>query len=101
MEKTNKIITIAGKRVRVAYCADDVADCCEKCCFCNDGECDGIGEDDRWPCERFDLETAYFVPAEEIEGTPQKVTLIPSNDGAPIAFEHRILGRVDVSSCCD
>ena len=21
--------------------------------------------------------------------------------GAPIAFEHRILGRVDVSSCCD
>ena len=39
--------------------------------------------------------------AEGIEGTPQKVTLIPSNDGAPIAFEHRILGRVDISSCCD
>lgn len=39
--------------------------------------------------------------AEEIEGTPQEVTLTPSNEGAPVAFEHRILGRADISSCCD
>lgn len=66
MSKQEEILTIAGERVRVEYCADDeVANCCDKCCFCNGGECDGIGEDDRWPCEKFDLSAAYFVPAEK------------------------------------
>lgn len=53
---------INGTRVRVEY-SKTGADCCDKCCFGIGATCQGIGEDSKWPCEKFDSATAYFVPA--------------------------------------
>ena len=61
MEKLDYFV-INGTRVRVEY-SETGADCCDKCCFGIGSTCQGIGEDRKWPCEKFDYETAYFVPA--------------------------------------
>lgn len=62
----NKILTIAGKRVRVAY-RKPGEDCCARCCF-NGGEtCVGLIDGEEWPCGKFNLATAYFVDAEQPE----------------------------------
>ena len=63
----NEILTIAGKRVRVAY-AEKPSKSCEKCCFYNDNDevvtCKAVSWGDGWPCKIYHT-TAYFVPAEE------------------------------------
>ena len=68
MSNKNEILTIAGKRVRVAY-RKPGEDCCALCCFGGGGgeTCDGLVEGEEWPCEKFNLATAYFVEAEQPE----------------------------------
>ena len=86
----NEILTIAGTRVRVVY-SDNNNECCCNCLW--DNKCLEAPERPAIYCRRYDKDGkyAYFVPADDTEAAP----------GAPLAFEHRILGRADISSCCD
>ena len=70
MEKTNEIITIAGKRVRVVYDERNNYSC-DGCCFAKEHSCQGLLETGKWPCEKYGVSSAYFVPAEEIANKPQ------------------------------
>ncbi|MBO7684799.1 MAG: hypothetical protein J6V72_00350, partial [Kiritimatiellae bacterium] len=71
-------LTIAGKRVRVAYCKPG-EDCCARCCFSGGKTCVGLVEGEEWPCGKFDLATAYFVEAEQPEEAPAR----PANPLVP------------------
>ena len=64
MSNDNEILTIAGTRVRVAYCKPG-EDCCARCCFSFGGgeTCVGLDGGEEWPCEKYDLATSYFIPA--------------------------------------
>lgn len=108
--ETNEILTIAGKRVEKRYTpSENELDRCMKCCLHNSIECEVyLSTYAKRPCEAYHKRGgyAYFVPAEEsepenwpadkdnligrqakkIEGTPQKVTLIPSNEDADKAL---------------
>ena len=70
MEKTNEILTIAGKRVRVVYDERNNYSC-DGCCFAKEHSCQGLLETGKWPCEKYGVSSAYFVPAEEIANKPQ------------------------------
>lgn len=54
-----------------------------------------------WVCVLSDGRTIDEDAIEYIKRKHPSATRPDSPERKPIAFEHRILGRVDISSCCD